>query len=173
VKLPDVEGWLTQAEGDLLARCCEEAPSGAIVELGSYVGLSTIVMARTGRFIHSIDPHEGTMHDPPIYPPSWDKFKNNLWLHDVHRQVIAIRACSTEVRWHSPIAFLYIDAEHTYAAAKADYEHFAPYLMEGSLVGFHDYGEPGCPGITRYVDEELSHLSMVALADHLIVLRGK
>lgn len=47
--------------------------------------------------------------------------------------------------------FVYIDAEHTYEACRADMEAWYPKLRPGGVLSGHDYG--GFPGVTRAVDE--------------------
>lgn len=37
-----------------------------------------------------------------------------------------------------PIDFLFIDAEHTYAATKKDWELWSPHVRKDGVVGFHD-----------------------------------
>src|SRR5688500_2728947 len=62
----DVEGWFGLEEGRLLYRLAFEAdPAGAIVEIGSWHGRSTIWLAAgaaagRGASVIAIDPHHGT-----------------------------------------------------------------------------------------------------------------
>ena len=47
---------------------------------------------------------------------------------------------SYEVAWEQPIAFLLIDGLHDYLNVSRDFRHFEPWVMDGGLVAFHDYG---------------------------------
>ncbi len=51
----------------------------------------------------------------------------------------------------SEFDFVYIDAEHTYEACKADIAAWYPLIRLGGVLSGHDYG--GFPGVTRAVDE--------------------
>jgi len=51
----------------------------------------------------------------------------------------------------TPLDFVYIDAEHTYDACKADLHAWYPLIRPGGVISGHDYG--GFPGVTRAVDE--------------------
>jgi hypothetical protein len=48
--------------------------------------------------------------------------------------------------------FVFIDAGHSYHAAKADIEAWAPKVREGGWLGGHDY-HPKFPGVMRAVNE--------------------
>ena len=64
--LASVEGWLTDAEGELLFRLASRCTGrGVIVEVGSWKGKSTIALGRGSRAgvsatIHAVDPHAGS-----------------------------------------------------------------------------------------------------------------
>jgi len=55
--------------------------------------------------------------------------------------------------------FVFIDAEHTYEAVKADIQAWLPGLRPGALLSGHDYSPPGerspkgWPGVVHAVDE--------------------
>jgi len=55
--------------------------------------------------------------------------------------------------------FVFIDAEHTYEAVKADIQAWLPKLRPGALLSGHDYSPPGersekgWPGVVQAVDE--------------------
>ncbi len=67
------------------------------------------------------------------------------------------------VRWMSSVAaaplvadgwadFVFIDAGHSYHAARADIEAWEPKVKPGGWLGGHDY-HPKFPGVIRAVDE--------------------
>ena len=66
--LPDVEGWLTEAQAARLDGCARAVPPGGrIVEIGSFRGRSTIVLARAaaaGVEVVAVDPHLGSDRGP-------------------------------------------------------------------------------------------------------------
>jgi hypothetical protein len=42
------------------------------------------------------------------------------------------------VGWDRPIGFLWIDGDHSYRGAKADFDGFVRHLLPGGVVAFHD-----------------------------------
>ena len=68
VRPPGVEGWLTAGQAAMLAAVAAACPpDGEIVEIGSFRGLSTIVLAAhapEGAAIVAIDPHAGNDRGP-------------------------------------------------------------------------------------------------------------
>src|SRR5205085_10405713 len=62
---PPVEGWLTEAQARrLLEVAVRPRPAGAVVEIGSFRGRSTIVLARGAGEVVAIDPHAGGDRGP-------------------------------------------------------------------------------------------------------------
>src|SRR3954451_16801985 len=60
-----VEGWLTEAQAERLAAAAAAArPAGTVVEIGSFRGRSTIVLARAAGAVVAIDPHLGSDRGP-------------------------------------------------------------------------------------------------------------
>lgn len=61
---------------------------------------------------------------------------------------------------HPPLVidFVYIDAEHTYEACKADIAAWYPLIRVGGVLSGHDYG--GFPGVTRAVDEFVAAMGL-------------
>ena len=64
-----------------------------------------------------------------------------------------------------PIGTLYIDAEHTYEAALADYRAWKQHLAPNAVVAFDDYTET-FPGVKRAVDEIVATDNLAALKVH-------
>lgn len=67
----------------------------------------------------------------------------------------------------SPIDFLFIDGDHTYAACKKDYQLYAPLVRPGGIIGFHDTNNRGIAGVE--VDQfmhELDDMQAFKTADY-------
>lgn len=47
----------------------------------------------------------------------------------------------------TPFDFLFIDGDHNYAAARKDWELYAPFVRPGGLIGFHDTNNRGIEGV--------------------------
>src|SRR4026209_608856 len=77
-----IEGWLTDAEGELLFRLAAACPPDlAVVEIGSWKGKATVwlasgVRSSTGTLVFAIDPHEQSLEDPGA--TTLDDLKQNL-----------------------------------------------------------------------------------------------
>lgn len=187
-----VEGWLDDAEAELLiaaaSRAVELTPERqavSIVEVGSYCGKSTIVLGLTLKGlgqcdarVYAIDPHNGEVSglNQTIMrlPPTFEKFLRNLEEAVVSEVVEPIRARSYEVVWDKPIALLFIDGLHDYASVAADFHHFAPWVLPGAHVAFHDYADYFF-GVKRFVDEVVraGEYQVTEQAGSLIVLQKK
>jgi hypothetical protein len=125
------------------------APSGGVtVEIGSFKGKSTIGVASVASAFNlgqvvSIDPHNAPSEtDPDLNGTgtSFRDFEAALTQAGLRDQVETHRAPSREaaIGWNRPIRLLWIDGDHTYAGAKLDFDLFAPFLVDGGIVAFHD-----------------------------------
>ncbi len=138
-KMRAVEGWLEDDEADLLiaaaTRALTEQPAAqAIVEVGSYCGKATVVLAsvvqlvRPSAKVYAIDPHDGrlgTVDRIVQVPPSAAKLARNLPdSAGVTKNVTSIQANAREVTWNEPIAMLLIDGLHDYSSVSSDFRHF-------------------------------------------------
>lgn len=117
---------------------------GVIVEVGSFVGNSTIFLAAPGRsVVHAVDPHsDESMAQVPGTPVTSEEFLANLEHFGVSPQVEYHRqpSISAAREWSGgPVRLLYIDGLHTYDAVTADYRAWAPHLAPQHVVVFDDF----------------------------------
>jgi predicted O-methyltransferase YrrM len=176
-RMKSIEGWLEEDEGDLLIAAATDAVINAderpcIVEIGSYCGRSTIVLAsvlkhyRPDGRMYAVDPHTGTVggSDQGISGtgPTFDRFRANIEAAGVSGVVEPIVQYSWEVAWSGPIDLLFVDGLHAYADVARDFNTFRAFLKPGSLVAFHDYASY-YPGVRAFVDE------IVAAGDFTVV----
>ena len=181
-----VEGWLTDEEADLLIAATAHVlstfpPSHAVVEVGSYCGRSTVVLASVVAVlsplarVHAIDPHEGEVGGTDVgieaTIPTFDRFCANLARADLDAHVVVVRQRSYEVDWDGRIGLLLIDGLHDYGNCARDFGHFQPWLVEGGYVAFHDYED--YPGVTAFVDHlrRTRAYAWVERAGSMVVLR--
>lgn len=146
-----VPGFLAEAEARFLGMAAACAPRpGTIVEIGSFKGKSTVMLARVaqhyglGRVV-AIDPHNFNnveLHEHRTSPEasSLEEFKRNIAAAGVEDFVELRRAYSTDVApgWSEPIRFLWIDGDHSYKGAKSDFDGFFPHVIPQGIVAFHD-----------------------------------
>lgn len=162
-----VEGWMTPDQGRRLfaaaARCL---PGGRIVEIGSFRGKSTIVLATAapeGVEIVAIDPHAGNDRGPQelvgFEAEAADDhavFNANLIAAGVAGRVRHVRAFSETAHPEvgDPIDLLYIDGAHRYAPARRDIAEWGARVGEGGTLLIHD--SFSSIGVTLAILRELS-----------------
>jgi predicted O-methyltransferase YrrM len=145
----EVKGYLSEREARFLMAASALSPvSGANVEIGSFMGRSTICIASVCKryglgTVTAIDPHTAPAPtDPDLGEEvsSWDQFMRNVELAELADAVAAERKYSADVasQWKDPIRFLWIDGDHTYAGAKADVDNFRRFLVPGAVLAMHD-----------------------------------
>lgn len=145
----DVEGWLLPDEGLALADLCRGKD---VLEIGSYCGLSTICIARTARHVTSVDYFDG--RGTPNPRETLDSFWANLRRYQIADRVDAINPEDMSlIDREYDIAF--IDGAHDYQSVSTDIEKAQKVLRPGGLLVFHDYRNPGDPGVDKAVDELL------------------
>jgi predicted O-methyltransferase YrrM len=133
----DLDGWLSEKEGELLYNLAKQCKEGYIVEIGSYKGKSTIYLAQGSLAGHqapvvAIDPHL----DCTGY-----EFLSNLDKAGVNKHVKSLHNYSWQVYWwfwHRPIELLFIDGSHKYKDVLFDLELYFPLVLDGGVIAFHD-----------------------------------
>lgn len=142
-------GFLTEREGRFLALAAAVIPArGVILEIGSFKGKSTIGLASVARHykrgpVVAVDPFTAPSSTDPYLQgavSSYPEFEATLRHAGLFDDVEVHRTYSREVAksWTRPIRLLWIDGDHTYAGAKADFDLFRPFLATGAVVALHD-----------------------------------
>jgi predicted O-methyltransferase YrrM len=166
-----VEGFLSDHEAVYLMRLAAEGPGeGAIVEIGSYHGKSTVLLAHASRAagrekVVAIDPHLGG---------AVRQFHDTLargGLGDHVTPIVATSDAAAET-WRGPVRLLWIDGAHTYEQVGRDFGNWTPFLVDGGIVAFHDTYE--WDGVRRVIDEDVvpsSRFALVGLIDSIAAFR--
>ena len=147
----DVDGWLSP---DQIARLYDSAaatrPGQQIVEIGSFRGRSTIVLANAappGVAIVAIDPHAGTDRGPQALrgyqaeaADDHEVFIANLAAAGVADRVRHVRAFSDHAHGEvgGPISLLFIDGAHRYSPARSDIHAWGGRVEDGGTMLLHD-----------------------------------
>lgn len=146
----------------------KSAPGGSavhtVVELGSFGGESTFVFCEHFPEVHAVD--------------TWDYSKGN-WSKEVidgnvnHIEeqfdrclafwkgtLVKHKGLTTEVAktWTRKVELVYIDADHSYEAVRADLAAWVTFVRQGGWIAGHDYDNPEFPGVKRAVDEQFNHV---------------
>lgn len=147
----NVDGWLTDGQAELLADAASACPpDGEIVEIGSFRGKSTIVLAThapEGAAVVAIDPHAGNDRGPQqiegfSHEAAIDRviFEQNLAAAGVHHRVRHVAEFSDQAHSavHGSIDVLFIDGAHRYRPARADIRDWGARVVDGGELLIHD-----------------------------------
>ena len=146
-----VQGWLTDAQARRLwnSAAALRGP-GRIVEIGSFRGRSTIVLACAageGIELVAIDPHGGGDRGPQEITADADQgeqdfaaFNANLRSAGVEDRVRHLRALSLAAldAVQGPVDVLYVDGAHRYGPARSDIERWGARVKPGGTMLVHD-----------------------------------
>lgn len=160
-------GFLPVDEGQALFAAACSARAGTWLEIGTYCGKSTVLLAEAARTVGAtnlvtvdhhhgseenqpgwewhdsslVDPHSGLLDTLPSFRRTWDDH-----LRDVTTAVVAT---TTQVAgwWASPLEFLFLDGNHVEEMAQHDYAAFARHLNPGAVLAVHDvFPDPAVGG---------------------------
>jgi len=137
-----LEGHVTDREVRFLSVAPFLQGTGEILEIGSFKGKSTIVLAKSAKLagyskIHACDPHVLSFIRKEDLT---ELFFNNLMQNSVRENVEFHQMKSTELStsWEKPLRMLWIDGDHTYKGTMADFVCYSRFLEPGAIVCFHD-----------------------------------
>ncbi|MEU1625311.1 class I SAM-dependent methyltransferase [Streptomyces sp. NPDC020096] len=167
------KGFMPLDEGlALYAAAAEAAALGLpLLEIGTYCGRSTILLAAVARDAGitavTVDHHRGSeeqqpgweYHDPELVDPevkamdTLPSFRRTLHAAGLEDHVVAVVGRSPRVAalWRSTLGLVFIDGGHTDEHATADYEGWAPHVAPGGLLVIHDvFPDPADGGQAPY-----------------------
>ncbi len=144
-----VDGYLTDKECHMLvlmAVCPTVA--GEVLEIGSFKGLSTVLLATALEStndprLHACDPWaaiEAFGATMMTNDETFHTFQESLAKTGVSDRVTIHRAFSSDLapKWNRPLRLLWIDGDHSVSGAKKDFENFSKHVVPGGIVAFHD-----------------------------------
>lgn len=152
-RLRHIEGWRYRQDLALLYTLARDVPGEeAVLEIGSYRGLSTTALAlgiqdrSRPTALHAVDPHTGDRQDLERsgldLKPSEMEFRRNIERAGVAELVVAHVMTSDELagRWERPaLRVLFIDGWHSYDAVRKDIANFAPLVTSSGVVLIDDH----------------------------------
>lgn len=156
-RLADVDGFLLDEEGECLYRLARGwMGRGAIVEIGSWKGRSTIWLGhglRASRAfrkreyshgaaprIYAVDPHQGECHRGELVAPTFEDFQNNIARAALGEVVQPILQTSVDAArdFCEPVEIVFIDGLHDYESVLEDFATWFPRVLDGGWMAFHD-----------------------------------
>jgi SAM-dependent methyltransferase len=146
-----VDGWMSPDQAERLYRAAAGTHAGdQIVEIGSFRGRSTIVLASAapeGVAVVAIDPHAGNDRGPnelegfaAAAATDNEVFNANLTAAGVAHRVRHVRAFSDKAHAEvqGDLAVLYVDGAHRYAPARTDIRDWGARVAPGGTMLIHD-----------------------------------
>lgn len=133
----DVPGWLSDAEGEALRML---AAGARVLEIGSYLGRSTVAMAQVAREVVALDWHRGDEHAGRIdtLPRFWAHLGRAGVRDKVTVLVAPIREAARFV-YGCQFDLVFVDAAHDEATTREATELATACLMPGGAIAWHDY----------------------------------
>jgi MMP 1-O-methyltransferase len=152
------KGFMPDDEAAALRAAAAQAGSGLWLEIGTYCGKSTLhlgsIAQGCGAQLVTVDHHHGSeenqpgwqWHDPTLVDPHTGRLETLPSLRHaladagLEASVSVLVASTQQVAawWSSPLAFLFLDGNHTEQIAQHDYAAFAPHLVPDALLAVHD-----------------------------------
>lgn len=168
-KINPLEGWLERDEMESLVHICSqkitEKAQPVIVEIGSYCGKTTAVIALTAKVMNpktkiiAIDDFSGRLGavDTGVehYPPSFLKFQKTLDDLSITGMVEIVKKTPQPLIPDRAIDVLLIDGLHDYANVARDFYACEKWVDPEGFILFHDY-DSNFPGVTAFVNELLA-----------------
>jgi len=146
-------------EGRALYAAARDVPvDGPLLEVGSYLGKSTLYLAAAARerkgVVVTVDHHRGSeehqpgweYHDPSLVDPAvglvdtLPRFRRTIAEARAEDVVIAVVARSEVLAplWSTPPALLFLDGSHTEESARRDQDAWVAKLAVGGTLAIHD-----------------------------------
>lgn len=154
-----VTGFMPADEGRALFEAATEYLHGGVaVEIGTYCGKSTVLLAaaaaRAGSVLFTVDHHHGSeehqpgweYHDADLVDPVSGRFdtlpalRRTLDEAGLEDTVVAMvgRSAVAARGWSTPAELVFIDGGHSRAAAHEDFDCWARWVAAGGALIIHD-----------------------------------
>lgn len=132
---------------------------GNAVEIGSYFGRSTVVIARglsiaeKGGKVFAVDPHSSKVCDYDLFLKNIEQAGIKEYVQPIReRSEVVLESREPKELFESKIGLLFIDGNHTYEGLKKDLG-WIDLVYRGGVIAFHDYNQSKYPGITQAIIE--------------------
>lgn len=150
-QISEIDGWLHAGQARMLHGAATRCRTGGrIVEIGSFRGRSTVVLATAappGVDVVAIDPHAGNDRGPQeiegfeaAAATDAEVFRSNLERAGVADRVRHVAAFSSAAHGEvpGPISVLFVDGAHRYGPALDDLRRWGDKVEDGGTLLVHD-----------------------------------
>lgn len=162
IDIEAVKGFMDPEEGNTLYETAKAlAGRGPVMEIGSYCGKSTVYLGQACKecdgVLYAVDHHRGSeenqqgweYHDGELYDAdtgllnTLPLFRQTLRAADLEDHVVPLIAKSSVAArfWSTPLAMVFIDGGHAFEMVFTDYKCWAPHVLPGGILAFHDIFE--------------------------------
>lgn len=153
-RVSEIKGWFDKEDCLAVWKRVKDV-EGLIVEIGSYAGRSTVLLALSSPKSRII-----TVDSYPKNKMYYDHFSNSKEIRNAFRNVtkgLNVTLLNKTSRraaldWTEPVDFLLVDGKHDYYHVKEDLLLFVPHIKKGSYIVFHDY-LVGEYGVKKVIEE--------------------
>ena len=168
-------GHLSENEGVALYKYAKKISiNGNAIEVGSYVGKSTVFLAmgvqkRDGT-LYCVDTFENQDMSEGLRETYLEFKENTKKFQDL---LLVKKGFSNDLRIIQTIPdnldLVFIDASHDDESVRQDISNYLPKLRSGGKILFHDYGNT--LGVKKPVDDSVSggHLTIIEIVDSMAI----
>ena len=165
-----VEGWLDDSQGIALYQMARSSVAGAVLEIGSFCGKSTLFIAlgckHSGAAFYAVDPHQRMseggkeqfgLNYRPFTGNSLEELRKTLGSCNLAAYVTLLVATSKEARPQftvQPLKLLFVDGSHDYDDVRLDYELWHEMIVTGGRLVLHD---SNFEGVNQTIQAHLDH----------------
>jgi predicted O-methyltransferase YrrM len=176
----EIEGCISDAEGELLYRLAKDVPEGqTIVEIGRGKDKSTIWLAKGSEAgeknkVYSITSHKGSPDHVKVDEENMHtEFIANLTKARVQDTVVSVHETSEEAarRWKEKIGLLWINTSHEYEDVKKVILSWRRHLYPNAIVAVHGCNQPGPSQVVKECLGDLGYFTFEQSVDTAMVVR--
>lgn len=160
-------GWFGPSNKAYLNKFLEEKKVNVVIEVGSWLGLSTAFMANRlpeGATLYAVDHFEGDWainahaEYQELLPSLYEQFLSNMLHAGVDTKVVPIKATTEEafhvLKGHVKADLIYIDAAHDTESVYKDIVMYSQLLSEEGILTGDDWTWPSVQAaVERYASE--------------------
>jgi predicted O-methyltransferase YrrM len=132
-----------------------------MIEIGSFVGESTVLFAQSFKKVIAIDPFlaDYDPKDPTSYlfefKNVYDTYLDRTSPYSNIQTLTMTSDAAADILNEDYFDFIYLDGLHTYEGVKTDIKNYLPMVNKGGVIGGHDYTNklPHLVGVYDAVNE--------------------